>query len=154
MNEPKIENEQNAKLVAQCRELEAKATKGPIVAVGGYLFTENERGPVAPLQHGYDAEMTDEDAALLAFLRNHAIPLCNALEAAQKENAELTKRLEAARVALEAAERHRWAARNLEAISDPLDDRLLGLKMDVERTASEANILRKAALETLNQPLP
>ncbi len=49
-------------------------------------------------------------------------------------------------VALEAEERHQWALRNREAISDPLDDRILGLKMEVERTATEAGNLRRAAI--------
>lgn len=48
--------------------------------------------------------------------------------------------------ALVAEERHQWAMRNLESVSDPLDERLLGLRMEVEKTASEANMLRKAAI--------
>lgn len=48
--------------------------------------------------------------------------------------------------ALEAEEKHQWAKRNREAISDPLDERILGLKMEVERTVHEAATLRRATL--------
>jgi hypothetical protein len=48
--------------------------------------------------------------------------------------------------ALKAEEAHQQAMRNFESISDPLDERLLGFRNEVDRTRSIANRLRKEAI--------
>jgi hypothetical protein len=48
--------------------------------------------------------------------------------------------------ALKAEESHQQALRNFQSISDPLDDRLLGMKNEVDRTRSIANMLRREVI--------
>jgi hypothetical protein len=65
--------------------------------------------------------------------------LADRIEAQSKREAELVE-------ALKAEEDHQQALRNFQSISDPLDDRLLGMKNEVDRTRSVANMLRKQAI--------
>ena len=65
---------------------------------------------------------------------------------AAEANADLFAAAPEMLAALEAEERHQWAVRNLEAISDPLDDMIPALRAEVERTRSEANELRREAI--------
>lgn len=156
--------------IAKLLELEAKATKGPWHKGNNGYEDGDPRNPAFPgvhdasgLPHGSDficvslgtSEECHANSDLIAFLRNNAIPLCNALEAAQNENAELSRRLEAAREALDRIRRPVWWMQEDQRRKTGSINGIDGHA--AAKLADSAPFLRgiaDAALETLNQPLP